>query len=691
MDEQQNLPMERAYIIAMQTGRHLFLTGKAGTGKTTFLRRLVKESPKRIAVLAPTGIAAINAGGVTIHSFFQFPFAPFVPNGHYGKEMFKINRMRLRLIRQIDMLVIDEVSMVRADLLDRIDVTLQRLRGQSVPFGGVQMLLIGDVGQLAPVATDDEWRLLQPYYETPYFFSSHVMRTAEFLTIELKQIYRQQDPYFLELLSSVRANHAGADVLQALNARVRPNFEPRPEEGYIRLVTHNRQAKTINDAELGRIEGPLSTYKAQVEGTFPETSFPTDETLQLRVGAQVMFVKNNAECGYFNGSLATVTSLSEESIKVRLHEDNREIEVGPLAWKNTHYTLNERTKEVEERVDGVFLQIPVKLAWAITIHKSQGLTFDRAIVDAHAAFSHGQTYVALSRLRSLEGLVLSTPIPPQAIITDRHVANFSAEAEAAAPTDSDVALYKRQHYLALVADLFNFQLFSQPLAAYVALVDSQHARLFPKQAEQLHHSQELFQREAVQVGLSFRSQYTRLITQTDDYATDAHLQERLRKAADYFLPCVRRLVSDLTGFHFPSDDKELKARTEAARDNVLDPLRRRLSLLRFVGEKGFELTAYQRRRAEVMAAEKPEAEKAVKRGGVPADVKNAVLYRRLVRWRAAMAEERGVPAYVVLSQKGLIAVCNTEPRNLKELANVTGIGPKTLDNFGAEIINLVNT
>lgn len=304
MDEQQNLPMERAYIIAMQTGRHLFLTGKAGTGKTTFLRRLVKESPKRIAVLAPTGIAAINAGGVTIHSFFQFPFAPFVPNGHYGKEMFKINRMRLRLIRQIDMLVIDEVSMVRADLLDRIDVTLQRLRGQSVPFGGVQMLLIGDVGQLAPVATDDEWRLLQPYYETPYFFSSHVMRTAEFLTIELKQIYRQQDPYFLELLSSVRANHAGADVLQALNARVRPNFEPRPEEGYIRLVTHNRQAKTINDAELERIEGPLSTYKAQVEGTFPETSFPTDETLQLRVGAQVMFVKNNAECGYFNGSLA---------------------------------------------------------------------------------------------------------------------------------------------------------------------------------------------------------------------------------------------------------------------------------------------------------------------------------------------------------------------------------------------------
>ena len=424
---QQNPELELAWKFIENTGTSLFLTGKAGTGKTTFLRKLQAESPKRMVVLAPTGIAAMNAGGITLHSFFQLPFAPHVPDASFqaggdAAYRYRFSKEKISILRSIDLMVIDEISMVRADVLDAVDEVLQRYRRNSLPFGGVQLLMIGDLQQLAPVVKDEEWKLLSRYYRTPYFFSAQSLRGMDYFTIELTTVYRQRDNRFLDMLNSVREGRCDESVLAALNSRYLPGFNPPREKGYIRLVTHNYQAQRVNDRELERLPGRSSVFEAEVEGKFPEYLFPTEKILELKRGAQVMFVKNDSsgEHRYFNGTIGEVTEAGPGHVRVRCLQTGVELTVQPEEWSNTRYALNEETKEITEEVEGSFRQYPLKLAWAITIHKSQGLTFDRAIVDVGGSFAHGQTYVAANVVKEAACLRKDSTVIGDLKVSGRH-------------------------------------------------------------------------------------------------------------------------------------------------------------------------------------------------------------------------------------------------------------------------------
>lgn len=413
--------MDVARFIVEKTDMSLFLTGKAGTGKTTFLREVVRYTKKKCIVLAPTGIAAVNAGAMTIHSFFQFGLGPFVQGVIEPKSDFRINKSKLELIRHLQLLIIDEVSMVRADLMDHIDVELRRIRRNSKPFGGVQLLMIGDLQQLPPIAHGGEDELLRQYYKTLYFFSSAALKSMKYSCIELKNVYRQTDRHFIDILNHARNCTLTSQDISDLNARYVPGFSPKPEDGYIRLMTHNRQVDYINAAEMEKLDSKPYTFVAAVTGTFPEESYPTADSLTLKKGAQVMFIKNDPERRFINGTLGEVKSIDKNSIAVRLAESGTVIDVEPMEWQNIRYQFDEESKEISSKQIGRFKQYPLKAAWAITVHKSQGLTFDKAIIDVHAAFSPGQAYVALSRCRTLDGLVLSSPVSASVFMRDNAV------------------------------------------------------------------------------------------------------------------------------------------------------------------------------------------------------------------------------------------------------------------------------
>lgn len=419
--ERGNFELDVARFIVEKTDMSLFLTGKAGTGKTTFLREVVRYTKKKCIVLAPTGIAAVNAGAMTIHSFFQFGLGPFVQGVIEPKSDFRINKSKLELIRHLQLLIIDEVSMVRADLMDHIDVELRRIRRNSKPFGGVQLLMIGDLQQLPPIAHGGEDELLRQYYKTLYFFSSAALKSMKYSCIELKNVYRQTDRHFIDILNHARNCTLTSQDISDLNARYVPGFSPKPEDGYIRLMTHNRQVDYINAAEMEKLDSKPYTFVAAVTGTFPEESYPTADSLTLKKGAQVMFIKNDPERRFINGTLGEVKSIDKNSIAVRLTESGTVIDVEPMEWQNIRYQFDEESKEISSKQIGRFKQYPLKAAWAITVHKSQGLTFDKAIIDVHAAFSPGQAYVALSRCRTLDGLVLSSPVSASVFMRDNAV------------------------------------------------------------------------------------------------------------------------------------------------------------------------------------------------------------------------------------------------------------------------------
>lgn len=421
MMERGNFELDVARFIVEKTDMSLFLTGKAGTGKTTFLREVVRYTKKKCIVLAPTGIAAVNAGAMTIHSFFQFGLGPFVQGVIEPKSDFRINKSKLELIRHLQLLIIDEVSMVRADLMDHIDVELRRIRRNSKPFGGVQLLMIGDLQQLPPIAHGGEDELLRQYYKTLYFFSSAALKSMKYSCIELKNVYRQTDRHFIDILNHARNCTLTSQDISDLNARYIPGFSPKPEDGYIRLMTHNRQVDYVNETEMEKLDSKPYTFEAAVTGTFPEESYPTADSLTLKKGAQVMFIKNDPERRFINGTLGEVKSIDKNSIAVRLAESGTIIDVEPMEWQNIRYQFDEESKEISSKQIGRFKQYPLKAAWAITVHKSQGLTFDKAIIDVHAAFSPGQAYVALSRCRTLDGLVLSSPVSASVFMRDNAV------------------------------------------------------------------------------------------------------------------------------------------------------------------------------------------------------------------------------------------------------------------------------
>ena len=722
-----NEQLDLAWQFVERTGVNVFLTGKAGTGKTTFLRRLKERSPKRMVVVAPTGVAAINAGGVTIHSFFQFPLAPYIPGGSFNTkdEKYRFSKEKKNIIRTLDLLVIDEISMVRADLLDQIDAVLRLHKDRHRPFGGVQLLMIGDLSQLAPVVKDGEWNLLREYYRTPYFFGSHALQQTQHVAIELTHVYRQTDRDFIDILNEVRENRLTSESLARLNSRVAASGKIKDEsgksvnegshpedncrlsslnfsldEGTIRLTTHNATANRYNEERMDALKGVRFSYWAQVTGTFPESSYPAEEKLVLKKGCQVMFLKNDSQGSrYYNGKLGIVSAIDAERICVRGIDDGEEVVVEPDVWTNARYVIDKETKEIREEIEGEFRQYPLRLAWAITVHKSQGLTFDRAVLDVNAAFAAGQVYVALSRCRSLEGLVLTAPLSLSSVKTDALVADYmNVELEQAQHTAGHLSALERDYYLAMLTELFNFKTLETDFHRMLRLIDEHLYKVYPLLLKEYKKADERMAKEITAVSATFYRQYAALVMEAGDYATDSLLAERIHKAADYFLECLDDfMVPLMERAALDSDNKEVKERLSEATYNLKQSFAQKRHLLARVVENGFNVSAYLKDKAMGLLSVEQPAKRERKKSAVPekievdrnADIRHPRLFYKLRAWRSERADELGRPAYGVLTQKALIGITNELPTSGRELLRMPGFGKKSLEMFGKEILAIV--
>lgn len=534
------------------TSRPVFLTGKAGTGKTTFLKYIKETTKKNTVVVAPTGVAAINAGGVTMHSFFQLPFGPFVPaslnNYNAGNQatdkhsLFKnifFTGSKRELLQELELLIIDEVSMVRCDMLDAMDTILRHFRKQyNIPFGGVQVVYIGDMFQLPPVIPQHEWNILQEHYNSPFFFDAHVLKESPPLYIELKKIYRQNEQHFIDILNRIRNNVPEREDLEALNDRYDPSFNPSAAEKFITLTTHNRKADVINEAELKKLPGKLHAFAAEITGEFSDKALPTEFNLQLKEGAQVMFIKNDSgtERRYYNGKLAIIKKISGEEITVSFDE-GEDVKLEKEEWKNIRYNYNKEKNDIEEEELGSFKQYPIRLAWAITIHKSQGLTFERAVIDAGSSFAAGQVYVALSRCTSLEGLVLHSRIFPHAISTDRRVLEFARREEDDERLQALLREEKEKFQADMLVKTFNW---SKVLSALHEWKQTIAGKKLPDTDAVLSLCNELIKKAAEQANVAGKFQTQLLqIFQTKDKDL---LQQRVNKAVLYF---AKALVDEI--------------------------------------------------------------------------------------------------------------------------------------------------
>ena len=587
---EKNSELRHAWDFVEHTGISIFLTGKAGTGKTTFLRTLKEKSSKRSIIVVPTGVAAINAGGMTIHSFFQLPLSPFVPEANF-KNRFDYSKEKRKIIRTLDLLIIDEISMVRSDVLDAIDSVLRRFREHEKPFGGVQLLMIGDLQQLTPVVTPEDEVILQRYYDTSYFFGSKALRSISYVTIELTHVYRQQDEEFITLLNNIREGQVSETDLKKLNERFNPNFEPEVGSDYIRLTTHNKMAESYNEVQLHNLPSKACTFIAEADGNFPEYNYPADFKLTLKRGAQVMFIRNDNNGRYYNGRIGHVTHIDNEKILVLCPGDDKEIEVQQETWENTKYSLNEKTKQIEAEVQGTFKQYPLRLAWAITIHKSQGLTFEHAIIDAQSSFAAGQVYVALSRCKTLEGLILASPISSSAIINDNQVMNYiSHQTEEAAKSIAALPTLKAEYYRQLLLELFSFtDLKACEDALYRVLTE--YFYKYPKIIT-LHKMAIIDLDERI---MSISSKWKGIICNmtTDQLHEDDFLQ-RVKKGALYFHSQLTEIFS-----HLLDMTKGVQSNNKIAYkrfDNNYADLRQtyvvKHELLESIIEKGFSINGY---------------------------------------------------------------------------------------------------
>lgn len=681
--------------LVLHTDAHIFLTGKAGTGKTTFLKSLPTKTHKRMIVVAPTGVAAINAGGQTIHSFFQLPFGPQIPEGaqkrpsqdskELAAQFQKIRGTKLKIMRTLDLLIIDEISMVRADVLDAVDAVLRRARRSSRPFGGVQVLMIGDVHQLAPVAKPEEWEVLAPYYKTVYFFGSYVLQRTDYLCVELEHIYRQHDTDFITLLNKVRDNQMDADCIRLLNSRYIPDF--KPTDGYITLTTHNAQADEINESRLRALKSKSRYFKAEIKGTFPQHLYPTKEELELKIGAQVMFVKNdpNPEKAYYNGKIGQLTAYNEDTGELEVTCGDERIHVSPVVWQNMDYTLNEENQQIEEQEIGSFTQIPLRLAWAVTIHKSQGLTFDKLVVDAQQAFAHGQVYVALSRCTSLEGLVLKTKISSNALVNDGIVDYFVEKMPEKEPSQEKVDILRKDYELTTILELIDFQEIYRTTGRLAKVVTDNLSLFEGAMLQELVRLHDCFKTEMVNVAQKFQVQVQKL-HQEGLCEANPTLQERLQKGAAYFKEHLQTLTDNIQKLPFKTDNKTVNEQMTDILKQLKDESFVKIGCLESC-EKHFSVEEYHKIKAvKLLEAEKTPKSKYTIKEGV---MERSTLYAALNAWRADKAEEEGTELYSIIPSKTLKEISKVRPVSLAELKQIDGIGPKRVKAFGRDIVNIV--
>ncbi len=703
-----NTNFQLAIDFIRNTNRPVFLTGKAGTGKTTFLKYIREHTNKQTVVLAPTGVAAINAGGVTMHSFFNLPFGPFLPatkKGFSGNSndgvndkhsligRLKYNKEKKELLQSLELMIIDEVSMVRSDILDAIDTILKAFRRNFTdPFGGVQVLFIGDMFQLPPVVKDDEWQMLQEYYNSPFFFDSLVLKDDQPLHIELEKIYRQSDQYFIDVLNQVRNNQLNEEGMELLHSRYLPDFFPMKEEGYITLTTHNYKADNINTNELEKIPGSSFVCKALITGDFGEKMHPAEENLQLKIGAQVMFIKNDVGMirKYYNGKIGTVKSYDPEDGKIFVTcDDDVEIEVKKETWRNIRYTVNKQKQELEEDEIGSFTQFPLRLAWAITIHKSQGLTFEKAIIDAGAAFAPGQVYVALSRCTSLEGLVLHSRINASSVFTDERIARFAKQKNNAAQLMPHLNEAKFDYQCTLLTNLFNV---ADIVKATTALEKILNESLASFNEEALPFVQQL-KAKAIslqEVGQKFQQQLRFYNKEKILPEENPVLQERLKDAATWFCNQLNEgLLQPIKQSPAVTDSKTNAVLYNEALQEIYKetmPFYRLMDACK----TGFEINRFLKTKSQsgiAMLNQSAYAGAATARHR--ADSPHPVLHRQLRQLRDELCKPKDLPIYLVANSATLDEMARYLPQTMDELSKISGFGTAKLGQYGNAFLEVI--
>jgi hypothetical protein len=685
-----NKELDLSFEFVENTSRNIFLTGKAGTGKTTFLHYIKEKSKKRLVIVAPTGVAAINARGVTIHSFFQVPFGPIIPDEN-GRLMLNqnIRGTKISIMKSLDLLIIDEVSMVRADLLDAIDATLRRYKSKFRPFGGVQVILIGDVQQLPPVTKNDEWQLLAPFYSTPYFFSSRVYNEANFVSIELRKIYRQENEDFLNILEKIRNDDADEGILSKLNQRYVPDFKDY-DEAFITLTTHNDKAERINEAKLEKIPAKSITYRAKVKDNFPEYSYPAPLNLELKVGAQVMFIKNDSsqEKRYYNGKIGIVKELKENSVMVADNEDSVPLEVTTETWENIQYRINPDNKNLEEELLGTFVQIPLKLAWAITIHKSQGLTFDKVIIDAHSAFAHGQTYVALSRCRTLEGIILKSKIGKSAIINDNKVVIFNDNVRQNLPDENELLNSKRGFQIELIKELFDFKPIIYPINNIISIFENNLKKVVGNVNESVLQIKYFIENELTPITEKFvmfvESNNLQLLP-----AENQNIINKASKAIGYYSMQLDNIISSsFEKFTYTTENKEIKKDIEKQLKRIEDYIDQKKYCLEGLASN-FDIELYMKLRA-MAAIEKDNVKTKLKRKKEEKFITDHPQLLKLLRdYKNKVSIEEGIDTYAVFPQFALFEMCKQLPVTLIQLKKINGIGKVRLNKYGQNIIDII--
>lgn len=698
MKAESNEMLQLTANFIQNTDVNVFLTGKAGTGKTTFLHKLADYTHKRFVVVAPTGVAAINAGGVTIHSFFQLPFGPQIPAAALqsveSKEAFRpsahqrLRREKINIIRSLDLLVIDEISMVRADLLDAVDTVLRRYKDPKLPFGGTQLLLIGDLWQLAPIAKEEEWKLLSKYYDSVYFFSSHALQQSEFVSIMLEKVYRQTDEKFISLLNNLRDGAFDGTTLDELNTRYQPELNEKMPEGYIILTTHNRQADEINEKRLRALPASSAFFDAEINGDFPDYLYPTAAQLELKVGAQLMFVKNDPSPAkaFYNGKIGELIDIDEddETLSILCEGEDEPIVVGRLEWHNTSYSLNAESKEIEEKIMGAFVQFPVKAAWAITIHKSQGLSFDKAIIDAQSAFAYGQVYVALSRCRSFEGLRLKTPLVPSAVKINSTVNTFVRQIEQNLPDKNYYETARHAYQLKQLISVFDFEALARILKAIIRLSKENNTDAENVLTSKLIQYEAAMHEQLSGVAEKFIAQLSRLAQHTINLEEDNHIQDRLKRAAAYFMPLLNKFDADFD-FDLDTDNKAAAKSFKELIKSFLLALNVKTVCMHAL-QNGFVLSTLLHARAKAMIDE--PARKKTKKS--KARKEHAALDTILRQWRSNLAEELGLEAYNIITVKSIQDIVRQMPTTAAELKKTKGFGRVRYNKYGKIILELIH-